>query len=77
MVGKRTGIGLLTAAIVIVIIGRQILTKPTNQNSATRSCLSSDKRNKTKKKVHFAADMVEPRDSNQEYRGRRIPAKMD
>ncbi|GLJ31362.1 hypothetical protein SUGI_0629420 [Cryptomeria japonica] len=77
MVGKSTGIGLLTAAIVIVIIGRQMLIKPTNHNSATRSCLSSEKRNKTKKKVHFAADMVEPRDCNREYRGRRIPGKMD
>ncbi|GLJ31365.1 hypothetical protein SUGI_0629450 [Cryptomeria japonica] len=77
MVGKSTGIGLVTAVMVIVIIGRQKLIKPTNHNSSTRSCLSSEKRNKTKKKVHFAADMVESRDCNREYRGRRIPAKMD
>ncbi|GLJ31364.1 hypothetical protein SUGI_0629440 [Cryptomeria japonica] len=77
MVGKCTVIGLLTAVIVILIIGRHKFIKPTNHNSVTRSCISSDKRNQTKKKVHFAADMVEPRDSNQEYRGRRIPAKMD
>ncbi|GLJ31366.1 hypothetical protein SUGI_0629460 [Cryptomeria japonica] len=79
MVRSGAGFGVLTAIVVLVIIGHhyQKLIKPTKRNSTRRSCLSSDKKNKTKKKVHFASDVVEARDGSGEYRGRWTPAKTD
>jgi len=71
------GFGLLTVimmsgSVVLLVLGSQKLREPKSGSSTKRSCLisSGNRCERKKKRVRFAADVVEPRGNNEKYRGR-------